>query len=183
MSKLNDFVKLLEGEFDNSEQFESMKENGRDDFPFAEHINTVCNNKIKNLPNDFEGIFILEESYYTTKGNKHSSPHLFLFVEEDDKIKLISYEIPQEYNKNTLNYNELKGIDYNKLIKSEKFTPAIYSLKNGIWEGGSTSMFSPVLKFKLFEKFSEDMLEVSESMEMNGKRTFGYDEPIIYKRK
>lgn len=44
-------------------------------------------------------------------------------------------------------------------------------------------MFSPVLKFTLFERFSNDMLEVSESMEVNGKRTFGYDEPIIYKRK
>ncbi len=31
-------------------------------------------------------------------------------------------------------------------------------------------------------KFSDNFLEVSESMEVNGKRTFGYDEPIIYKR-
>ena len=43
-------------------------------------------------------------------------------------------------------------------------------------------MFSPVLKFTLFERFSAEWLEVSESMEVNGKRTFGYDEPIIYKR-
>ena len=43
-------------------------------------------------------------------------------------------------------------------------------------------MFSPVLKFSLYEKFTENQLEVSESMEVNGKRTFGYDEPIIYKR-
>lgn len=43
-------------------------------------------------------------------------------------------------------------------------------------------MFSPVLKFSLHEKFTENQLEVSESMEVNGKRTFGYDEPIIYKR-
>ena len=50
------------------------------------------------------------------------------------------------------------------------------------WEGGSTSMFSPVLKFTLFERFSKECLEVSESMEVNGKKTFGYDEPILYKR-
>ena len=43
-------------------------------------------------------------------------------------------------------------------------------------------MFSPVLKFTLFERFSEERLEVTESMEVNGKRTFGYDEPIMYKR-
>ena len=44
-------------------------------------------------------------------------------------------------------------------------------------------MFTPVLKFTLHETFSADRLEVSESMEMNGKRTFGFDDPIIYKRK
>ena len=38
------------------------------------------------------------------------------------------------------------------------------------------------MTFKLWEKFSDDFLEVSESMEVIGKRTFGYDEPIIYKR-
>lgn len=43
-------------------------------------------------------------------------------------------------------------------------------------------MFSPVLKFTLFERFSEEYLEVSEIMEVNGKKTFGYDNPIIYKR-
>ena len=43
-------------------------------------------------------------------------------------------------------------------------------------------MFTPVLKFTLFERFSENVLEVSECMEMNGRRTFGYDQPILYRR-
>ena len=47
---------------------------------------------------------------------------------------------------------------------------------------GSTSQFSPVMTFKLWEKFFNNFLKVSESMEVDGKRTFGYDEPIIYKR-
>ena len=47
---------------------------------------------------------------------------------------------------------------------------------------GSTSQFTPVMKFKLWERFSETGLEVAESMEVNGKRTFGYDVPILYKR-
>ena len=42
--------------------------------------------------------------------------------------------------------------------------------------------FTPALKFTLFERFSSEMLEVSETMEMNGKRTFGYDVPILYRR-
>ena len=43
-------------------------------------------------------------------------------------------------------------------------------------------MFSPVLKFTLLERFSKECLEVTETMEVNGRKTFGYDEPIIYKR-
>ena len=73
----------------------------------------------------------------------------------------------------------MKNADYTELKKSEKFTPALYHEKDGIWEGGSTSQFSPVMTFKLWEKFSDSCLEVSESIEVNGKKTFGCDEPII----
>ena len=44
------------------------------------------------------------------------------------------------------------------------------------------SQFTPVMVFMLWEKFSDTCLEVSESMEVHGKRTFGYDVPIRYKR-
>lgn len=181
MGKLNEFINLLTGKFNNSEQFEDMKKNNKV-FPYAEHVNTVCNDKIKNIPEDFKGIFLVEESYYTVNGNTHGSPHLFLFTEEDNGIKLTSYEVPAEYNKNTFTYEKLKEVDFNDLKLSEKFTPAIYVEKNNVWEGGSISNFSPVLKFTLFERFSKECLEVSETMESNGKRIFGYDEPIIYKR-
>ena len=73
-------------------------------------------------------------------------------------------------------------VEYDSLKPSGKFTPALYEKKDGAWEGGSVSMFSPVLKFTLFERFSQEQLEVSETMEVNGKRTFGYDVPILYRR-
>ena len=126
--KTEEFVKLMTGHFDN-----------------AQHVNTVCNDKINNIPEDFHGIFIVED-------------------------------------KNTFSYDSMKNVDYSKLKKSEKFTPALYHENGGVWEGGSTSLFSPVMTFKLREKFYDSCLEVSESMEVNGKRTFGYDAPIIYKR-
>lgn len=183
MNKLNDFSRLLTGCFDNSEQYERLQQKGVTDFPYAEHVNTVCNDKITNLPDQFPGKFLLEESYYTLNGKTNAAPHLFLFTEEEDGIKLTSYEIPDGYDKNSFTYQQLKDIDYSSLKPSEKFTPAMYRFKDGIWEGGSVSMFSPVLKFTLFERFSDDRLEVSEIMEVNGKRTLGYDEPIIYRRK
>lgn len=175
------FVELMTGNFDNKEQFEQMKASGKT-FPYAQHVNTVCNDKIKNIPNDFNGIFIVEESYYETDGRRHASPHLFLITDSNDGIMLSSYEIPEGEDKNTFSYDSMKTVEYSKLKKSEKFTPAIYKEKNGVWEGGSVSHFTPVMIFCLWEKFSEECLEVSESMEVNGKKTFGYDEPIIYKR-
>ena len=145
--KLDKFIGMMTGHFDNKEQFDMMQKAGKI-YPYAEHINTICNDKIKNIPKDFNGKFVVEESYY----------------------------------KNTFSYDSMKNVDYAELKKSEKFTPALYHEKSGIWEGGSISQFSPVMTFKLWEKFSDSCLEVSESMEVNGKRTFGYDEPIIYKR-
>ena len=181
MSKIEEFVKLMTGHFDNKEQFEAMKEAGKI-YPYAKHVNTICNDKIKNIPVDFKGIFIVEESYYETNKNKHASPHLFLITEEQDGILLSSYEIPNGENKSTFSYDSMQPVEYSELKKSEKFTPALYHEKDHVWEGGSTSQFTPVMKFKLWERFSEECLEVSESMEINGKRTFGYDDPIIYKR-
>ena len=181
MMKIENFAGMMTGHFDNKEQFTEMKAAGKI-FPYAQHVNTVCNDKINNIPEDFCGIFIVEESYYETDGRRHASPHLFLITEAEDGILLSSYEIPKGEDKNTFSYASMNNVDYAELKKSEKFTPALYHEKDGIWEGGSTSQFSPVMKFKLWEKFSDSCLEVSESMEVNGKRTFGYDEPIIYKR-
>ena len=182
MMEIKKFVELMTGEFDNKEQFMEMKEAGKS-FPYAQHINTVCNDKIKNIPEDFNGIFVVEESYYETDGKRHASPHLFLISENNEGIVLSSYDIPNGEDKNTFSYDSMKAVDYSELNESKKFTPALYREKDGVWEGGSTSKFSPVMIFKLWERFSEDSLEVSEIIEVNGRRTFGYDDPIVYKRK
>lgn len=179
---LKEFAVLLTGDFDNRTQYEEMKKNGRDDFPFARHKNTVCNDRISGLPEDFNGVFLLEESYYTTKGPEHASPHLFLLKEEGEKIVLHSYDVPEGFDKNTFSAETFTGAPYDALHESAKFTPAVYEKKGDVWEGGSVSMFTPVLKFTLYERFSEACLEVTEHMEVNGKRTFGYDEPIRYER-
>ena len=151
MMKIKNFVDLMTGEFDNKEQFMEMKEAGKS-FPYAQHINTVCNDKITNIPEDFNGIFVVEESYYETDGKRHASPHLFLITDSNDGIILSSYEIPKGEDKNTFSYDSMKNVDYSKIEKSEKFTPALYHEKDGIWEGGSTSQFSPVMTFKLGER-------------------------------
>ena len=58
MADLTNFVTLLNGEFDNKDQFEKMcKINPQ--YPYAKHINTICNSKIENLPKGFEGVFMI----------------------------------------------------------------------------------------------------------------------------
>ena len=48
MNKLKDFMNILTGSFNNSEQFDKMKLDNID-FPYAEHVNTICNDKIINF--------------------------------------------------------------------------------------------------------------------------------------
>ena len=106
MTKLEQFMNLLTGSFDNSRQYEQMQKEKKD-FPFARHVNHACNDKILGLPKDFPGIFMVEESYYTTNGQTHGSHHLFLFTEERGGILLTSYELPEGYDKNTFTYETL----------------------------------------------------------------------------
>ena len=125
MADLTNFVTLLNGEFDNKDQFEKMcKINPQ--YPYAKHINTICNSKIENLPKGFEGVFMIEESYYSVQGTTRSSSHLFLFMEESNSIKLISYEIPEGYDKKNFTYKTFKGADYDQLKCSAKFNPAFF---------------------------------------------------------
>ena len=95
MTKIEEFVKLITGRFDNKEQFD--------------------------LPADFKGMFIVEESYYENEGKRHASPHLFLITEKEDRILLSSYEIPNGEDKNTFSYEFMKEVEYIELKKSKKF--------------------------------------------------------------
>ena len=67
MANLINFVTLLNGKFDNKDQFEKISKTNPQ-YPYAKHINTICNSKIANLPNGFEGVFMIEESYYSVQG-------------------------------------------------------------------------------------------------------------------
>lgn len=160
MTKIEEFVKLITGRFDNKEQFDAMKKAGKT-YPYAQHVNTVCNDKIKNLPADFKGMFIVEESYYENEGKRHASPHLFLITEKEDRILLSSYEIPNGEDKNTFSYEFMKEVEYIELKKSKKFTPALYYERNGVWEGGSTSQFVIIQIFHMHIYCTDLMIFIS----------------------
>ena len=149
MNRLQQFVELLTGSFDNREQYEQMQKEGNQTFPLARHVNTACNDKITGLPQDFDGVFVLEESYYTVGGRTNAMPHLFLFTEEGDCVKLTSYEMPEGYTKDTFTAAGLGRLDYRTLRPSATFTPAPHRTTGEWFEGGSESMITPVLTFSL----------------------------------
>lgn len=74
MNRLQQFVELLTGSFDNREQYEQMQKEGNQTFPLARHVNTACNDKITGLPQDFDGVFVLEESYYNVGERTNALP-------------------------------------------------------------------------------------------------------------
>ena len=181
--ELDTLCSMLTGHFNNEEQVEVKRNQGDQEYPEARHVNTICNDKINNLPSDFTGRFMLEESYYIIKGNCNPMPHLFLLEETAGGVKLSSYDMPEGYTKENFTYQQLGQLDYEKLTKSAKFTPIVYQKQeDGSYYGKSISMFSPILCFTLEETFSEECLLVSETFEVNGKRTFGYDDAIVYRR-
>ena len=179
---LEEMMEWLTGQFDNQSQLDQMPSEERTSYPYARHINTQVNDRIDGLPADFAGIFLLEESYYTVDGKTNAMPHLFLFTQQGDAVCLTSYEMSEGYTKETFTAQNLGRLNYALLKPSEKFTPALYQKEGDWYVGGSVSMFTPVLKFTLSERFSKDLLEVQETMEVNGRRTFGYDRPLEYRR-
>ncbi|GAA0698830.1 hypothetical protein GCM10008904_03750 [Paraclostridium ghonii] len=184
MTVLDVFVNNLCGTFNNNEQLEYELKEGELKHPYAKHINGICNDKIKNLPKDFKGYFVIEESYYKQGDVNKISPHLFLFtLNEDNKVVLTSYELPCKVNKEDFrNDNESLIIDYNDLIISEKFTPMVYDEFNGVFTGESISYFSPTTRFEIKERIEDSTLYVSEVFYKNDKLVFGSIDPIIYKR-
>lgn len=59
MKNLGLFISYLCGEFNNDEQVSKELKEGKNIHPKAKHITKVCNGKIKNLPKDFKGIFVI----------------------------------------------------------------------------------------------------------------------------
>ncbi len=94
MMKLDNFIGMMTGHFDNKEQFNMMQATGKI-YPYAKHVNTVCNDKINNIPHDFNGKFVVEESYYETNGNRHASRTFSLL----QKMKMEFYFPPMRFRR------------------------------------------------------------------------------------
>ena len=67
--------------------------------PQAVHITTPVNERIKNLPENFEDVFVIDETYYHYDDHVTQLHHLYRYhAHSDGSIALISYELPERQN-------------------------------------------------------------------------------------
>lgn len=181
---LNQFVEVLCGDLDNSEQVAQELAAGQQVHPLAVHITRVCTHKIKNLPKDWDGVFILEESYYTYPGKEMEiKPLFFKVTPHDEGVYLESVLVTEKYDKKTVvNANEELKWDWNTLTVNDGFKRANYKIiADNYFITDHQCDFGEGLTFRLTETLTEDYLIVMETLKKDGVQVTPYSMPIIYK--
>jgi hypothetical protein len=188
INQLSDFElykTYIQGDLDNIEQINAEVKAGKQIHPYAKHVNRLLDAKIKNLPKDYNGFYILEESYYTYPNKPmEEKPYLFWFEKTGKgEVKLHSLQIPKNIDKKDLkNDNKKLSLNYADLKDSPTFKPAIYTrTANGFYIKAPVDLPNG-MKFTLEETIGKESFEVMELLEKGGKSMTPYSTPIIYKR-
>ncbi len=179
------YLSYLTGDFDNRAQVETELKMGKQIHPYAKHVTRIIQNRVKNVPTDYNGVFVLEESYYKYPDKDTlTKPYIFRFEKSPKgEVILHSVAIPAAINKATFrNSNPDWTLDFNDLKDSPTFKPATYQrtkrgfyLKNPIELGNG-------MRFTLKETIGKGFLEVMELTEKDGKSLTPYDTPLQYKK-
>lgn len=183
---INRFQEYITGDFDNSAQVVAEIKAGKQIHPLAIHVNRLANDKVKNIPKDLNGFFIIEESYYLADGKPIDlKPYLFLFEEKVTGIvHLTTFQLTGLKKEEVRNDNASLQFDFTQLQPSPTFKGADYT-----WNA-SDKTFNTVspndlgngMKFTLTEKFTNKQLSVLEQVEKDGKLLTAWNTPIIYLR-
>jgi hypothetical protein len=187
-SQLSDFElykTYIQGDLDNLEQINAEIKTGKQIHPYAKHVNRLLDPKIKNLPPNYNGFYILEESYYTYPNKPMEvKPYLFWFEKTNKgQIRLHSLQIPKSTDKKSLkNDNKKLSFNYADLVDSPTFKPAIYNLTDKGFYIKALVDLPNGMRFTLEETIGKDSFEVMELLEKGGKSLTPYSTPIIYKR-
>jgi hypothetical protein len=187
-SKKTDFEvykTYIQGDLDNSKQVAEQVKAGKQIHPYAKHVNRLLDSKIKNLPDNYKGFYILEESYYKYPDKDTiAKPYIFWFEPSPiGEVILHSIQIPERYNKKDIkNSNPNLSFDYNELRDSPSFKPATYTrTKNGFYIKAPNELPNG-MRFTLEETIGKKTFEVMELLEKDGKSLTPYNTPLIYKR-
>lgn len=187
MKPFDIYKQYIQGDLDNREQIADERKAGKQVHPFAKHVNRILDAKITGKPANYQGFYILEESYYVYPDKPQDTvvkPYLFWFTEENGAVKLHSLQVPKNIPpKDLRNDNAALTLDYNDLKLSPSFKPAAYSYD------ATAQSFSikavnefPGGSFTLEETIAKDTFTVMELLIRDGKQITPYSMPIIYKR-
>lgn len=182
MSELDRYLSYLTGDFDNALQIVAERQVGKQIHPFARHISRIANSKILNLPPDFKGVYVIEESYYHYPGKDTTTKHhLFLFSLTDDQKVLLRVQTPDELdNKILRNDNAALQLDFVKLTDIKRFKATTYEKTKRGYYLKSQNDLGNGMSFTLEETIGDGFLEVMELLEKDGKRLIPYDSPLQY---
>ena len=185
-SIINRFQTYITGDFDNSAQVVAEIKAGKQIHPLAVHVNRLSNGKIKNIPSDLNGFFIIEESYYLAEGKPIDlKPYLFLFEEKVAGIvHLTTFQLTGLKKEEVRNDNSSLQFDFNQLQPSTTFKGADYTWNpsDKTFNTISPNDLGNGMKFTLTEKFTNKQLTVLEQVEKDGKLLTAWNTPIIYLR-
>ncbi len=185
VSAIELFKTYVTGDFDNKRQVEEEQRLGKQEHPFAVHINRIGDEKIVGAPKR-AGFWIIEESYYTYPDKPTTINHHLFFFEDtgNNSVRLYAYELPPALPMEQLtNSNPNLVLPFADLKISPRFKPAEY-----VFDGKETftlhapNSWNNGMTFTLIEKFTPGRLEVMELLEKDGKRLTAYATPIVYEQ-
>ncbi|MFN4147126.1 MAG: hypothetical protein ACK4GN_14970 [Runella sp.] len=185
MTDFDLYLSYLTGDFDNRAQVEAEQKAGKQIHPYAKHITRIITERVRNVPTDFKGVFVLEESYYKYPGQDTIiKPYIFKFeLNDQQQIVLHSMAIPERIDKNTFrNANADWELDFQELKPSPSFKPAAYTKTERGFYIKAPNDFPRGIRFTLEETIGDGFLEVMELTEKEGKRITPYDTPLMYRR-
>lgn len=180
---LKRFCEILCGTLDNIAQVEAEKKAGKQVHPYAKHVTAIFSHRVLNRPEDHEGIYVLEESYYTYPGKEMDIKPLLFYLRSDGKSKVFlqSVQIPEKWNPaDATNANKDFILDYSEL-SIRPFGIAEYTLmETDQFTTNHIGIVGPGMTFQLTETLSDGHLSVMEIVRKDGVNLTPYDTPIDY---
>jgi len=179
------FAEILCGSLDNQAQVDAEIAAGKQVHPYAKHVTAICDHIIRNRPEGHEGMYILEESYYTYPGKEMEIKPLLFYVRSDGESKALlqSVQIPERLDKaEVTNDNKALYFDFEEL-EIRAFGVAEYELhEGGYFTVDHLAEMGGGITFRLTETLSDEGLEVMEMVKKDGVQLTPYNSPIQYKR-
>ncbi len=178
---IDQFRKMLLGEYDNSLQVAKEESEGDRIHPLAIHGIYDVTHLIQSLPEDFRGIFVLEESRFHMDTHTVDKKYLFSYEEVSEGILLKSYQLPDGLPEGGEMLSDTDWMIPNKdLEESPRFQPLLLRWDGTCFAGENVSQFSVEHRFYFRLEVHSQKFYVKELLKKDDIIVAGYESPIHY---